>query len=238
MKLAKTHDYCANNNPTLTVAMIHGIASDSSTYDSALQYLENLDALQAVRFVTFDLLGSGQSPKDDKLNYDYNDQVSALDTAIRDLKVTTPLVLVGHSLGTFITTKYAVDHSGEVSQLVLISPPIFRPEDFDNPALMQGIEGFRQVLGSRNPGILTEKSFINSMDKIVLNRDNYRTLVSVKVPTVLIYGDGDQLIASFNIPGVLKQNSMISAIKTEGRHGVTQDKYEKLAKILEEIISA
>ena len=81
--LKKTHDSSAVKNPELTVVMIHGIASDSTVYNNALQYLEGTMSLKNVRFVTFDLLGSGKSPKSDKFNYDYKEQVEALHNAIR-----------------------------------------------------------------------------------------------------------------------------------------------------------
>ena len=67
LSLKKTHDFCGSKVPRLTVVMIHGIASDSSTYHKALAYLEGTVSLREVRFVTFDLLGSGASPKNDKL---------------------------------------------------------------------------------------------------------------------------------------------------------------------------
>ena len=39
LELTKTHDYCAVKNPKLTVVFIHGIASDSSSFTRALNYL-------------------------------------------------------------------------------------------------------------------------------------------------------------------------------------------------------
>ena len=100
--LKKTHDFSAVKDPKLAVIFIHGIASDSSTFKNALRYLEGTRSLKEVRFVTFDLLGSGKSPKSAKLNYDYKDQLEALHNAISKLKLRVPLILVGHSLGTFI----------------------------------------------------------------------------------------------------------------------------------------
>ena len=239
LQLQKTHDHCAVANPALTVVLIHGIASDSSTYDSALKHLEESTSLKAVRFVTFDLLGSGKSPKDDSLNYDYKDQLESLHNSIENLKLTTPLVLVGHSLGTFIVTRYTATYERSVKHLILISPPVFTPEDLNNPAFAAGIDGFKKTVNIKKPGIIKEKSFINSMDKIVLDKNNYQTLSSLKTPTTLIYGNADQLISSYNIPRLLKDNSnYIKAIKTIGRHGVTHDKYSKLREVLEEILNA
>lgn len=237
--MEKTHDHCAVKNPVLTVVMIHGIASDSSTYNQALEYLEGTTSLQNVRFVTFDLLGSGKSLKDDKLNYDYKDQLEALHNSIEKLKITTPLVLVGHSLGTFIVTKYADTYKKSVKKLILVSPPIYTPEDMVNPAFMLGIKAFKDAVSVKNHKILEEKSFINSMDKIVLNKSNYKTLANLKTHTTLIYGDADQLIASYNVPRLLKDNpKYITAIKTIGRHGVSRDKYNKIREVLEEVLYA
>lgn len=239
MKLTKTNDKCGSKKPKITVVMIHGIASGSWTYDKALEYINEQPGLRDVRLVTFDLLGCGESPKDDSLNYDYKDQLTALRTSIKDLKIgDTPLILVGHSLGTFIVTRYAATYKNEVSELILISPPIYTSEDLENPAFVLGMEAFKQSIGANNPGILEEKSFKNSMEKIVLDKNNYNVLSGIDVPTTLIYGDGDGLIALDNIPELLEKNPCIAAIETKGRHGVTKDKYEKLAEIIERMLDA
>ena len=56
--LEKAYDSCKAKEPELTVIMIHGIASDSTTWNHALDYLEGTMSLKEVRFVTFDLLGN------------------------------------------------------------------------------------------------------------------------------------------------------------------------------------
>ena len=76
--LKKTHDFSAVKKPRLTVVFIHGIASDSTTWNHALDYLEGTMSLKEVRFVTFDLLGSGRSSNDQKLEFGYKDQLEAL----------------------------------------------------------------------------------------------------------------------------------------------------------------
>ena len=234
LSLFKSYDYCQSGRPKLTVVMIHGIASNSATYDRALASFEKEKNLADIRFVTFDLLGAGNSLKTDDLDYSYDEQIAALHNAISSLRIKTPLILVGHSLGTFVVSRYASLHPSEVSRLVLISAPIYTKRDFDNPAFMVGIDAFKKALSVKNPNILHEKSFVNSMDNIVLDQTNYDVLVKLKLPITIIYGDLDQLIASFNIPRLLKDAPNIKAIRTHGRHGVTADKYTELAKILAE----
>lgn len=237
LSLTKTHDFCAVKEPVLTVVMIHGIASDSSTFKRAIQYLEGTTSLKKVRFVTFDLLGWGESLKDDtRLEYNYSEQIEALHNSIKKLKVSTPLVLVGHSMGTFVVTRYANTYKNSVRELILISPPVYTEENLADPVFEKAIKLFEDAVGAKNPAVLKEKVFQNSMRKIVMNKYNYKNLVNLKTPTVMIYGNLDKFVTAFNYPGLVAENpKYLSVIRTEGAHGVSRDKYSKMVGILEEM---
>ena len=154
LSLTKTHDFCAVKEPVLTVVMIHGIASDSSTFKRAIQYLEGTTSLKKVRFVTFDLLGWGESLKDDtRLEYNYSEQIEALHNSIKKLKVSTPLVLVGHSMGTFVVTRYANTYKKSVRELILISPPVYTEENLADPVFEKAIKLFEDAVGAKNPAV-------------------------------------------------------------------------------------
>lgn len=235
LELKKTHDSCASGKPRLTVVFIHGIASDSSAFSNTLKYLEGTRSMGDVRFVTFDLLGSGKSYKSDKLNYNYTEQLDALGRSIEKLGNETPLILVGHSMGTMIAARYAATHKRSVSRLILCSPPVYTEADLDNPAFEVAMKAFRDAVSVKNRAILKDVAFNNSIEKIVKNRKNYQTLASITVPTTLIYGDADPFIAVFNLPKVVKENSEhLTLIRTLGRHGMSREKYAKVKEILEE----
>ena len=237
--LKKVYDHALVKEPKLAVIFVHGIASDSSTFTNAIKYLAGTRSLREVRFIAFDLLGSGKSPRNDKFEYSYKDQLDALYYAINKLKLKVPIVLVGHSMGTLIITRYANNYKKSIAKLILISPPVYTEKDLDNPAFKVGMKMFMDAVSIKNRKILEEKSFKNSISKIVMNRKNYQNLVDLKTPAVLIYGGLDQFIASYNIPKLLKENpKYLTAIKTDGRHGVSRDKYTKMVGILEEILNA
>lgn len=239
LELKKTHDYCAAQSPKLTVVMIHGIAADSSSYSHALTYLEGTTSLKEVRFVTFDLLGAGKSRKSDKLNYGFEEQLEALHNSILKLNIDTPMVLVGHSMGTMIAARYASLHKRLVQKLILISAPVYTEKDLESTAFAAAIKVFKEAVSVKNRKVLETKCFNNEMNRIVLNKHNYRTFAELTVPTVLIYGNLDQFVAPFNYPKLLKDNKeYLTAIKTEGRHGVSRDKYTKMVGILEETLNA
>ena len=237
--LKKTHDYCAVKEPRLTVVFIHGIAADSSSFANAIKYLEGTTSLKDIRFVTFDLLGSGKSRSDDGLNYDYKEQITALHNSIEKIKLTTPLVLVGHSMGALVVTRYAGTYKKSTKHLILLSPPVYTGEDLTNPAFRRGIELFRDAVSLKNRKILETKAFNNSINNIVLDEKNYDTLANLKTHTTLIYGDADQFIDAYNLPKVLRENpKYLKSIKTIGRHGISREKYSKMVSILEGILNA
>lgn len=237
--LKKTHDYCAVKEPHLTVVFIHGIAADSSSFANAIKYLEGTTSLKDIRFVTFDLLGSGKSRSDDGLNYDYKEQITALHNSIEKIKLTTPLVLVGHSMGALVVTRYAGTYKKSTKHLILLSPPVYTGEDLTNPAFRRGIELFRDAVSLKNRKILETKAFNNSINNIVLDEKNYDILANLKTHTTLIYGDADQFIGAYNLPKVLRENpKYLKSIKTIGRHGISREKYSKMVSILEGILNA
>lgn len=239
LTLKKTHDVCVSGRPALTVVLIHGIASESGAFKNALAYLEGTTSMRNVRFVTFDLLGWGVSKKSDKLNYNYSEQLEALHNSIEKLKIKTPLVLVGHSMGTFIVARYADTYKKTVKELILISPPIYTPEDMASPLFENAVDIFKNKLSENSRGVIESRSFINSMKNIVLNKQNYKVLAGIKTPTVMIWGELDAIIASYNIPKILKENpKYLTAIQSPSGHSITKDKYSKILPILEKILNA
>ncbi|MBQ8984997.1 alpha/beta fold hydrolase [Candidatus Saccharibacteria bacterium] len=238
LTLAKTYDKVAADKPVLTVIFIHGIADDSSRWVRPIERLREEHKLDAVRFVTFDLLGSGKSLTDDEnLNYDFKDQLEALDNSIEALDIDTPIVLVGHSMGCLISARYASQHKNKIRELILISPPVYTKKDFESPKFEPSMDGFKALMVVKNPIYKDQKAFNNELMQIVSNRTNYDILEKLVEPTTIIYGAADKIIAGYNIPGLLKANSNILAFKTPGAHGIGHEKCDKLVATLKRIVN-
>lgn len=238
LTLAKTHDFCASKNTKLTVVLIHGIASNSGTFKNTLSYLEGTTSLKDVRFVTFDLLGAGKSYESDKLSYTLNEQLEALHNSIAKLKIDTPLVLLGHSLGSLIVMNYANTYKKSVKKLIMVSPPIYTEKDLNHPLFKENTKMFKDLVSAKDKKAGDKKQFNVSMEQIVLTDKNYKLLSKLTTDTTILYGDLDIFIASYNLPAIVKANSRhIAAIKTVGKHPMSRDKYHKLVPILEEILN-
>ena len=233
LSLAKTHDVCRSGEPKLTVILLHGIASDSNSFKGLLKYLESLKSMSYIRFVTFDLLGSGKSDSSDRLKYDFKDQLKALNNSIKKLKAKTPVVIVAHSMGTMIAARYISSHKKMIKKLILISPPVYSENEVRDPAFKEAMDDFCKLVVYKKGDIVKTRAFENEIKYIISNPKNYNYFKKICCPTTIIYGELDKLISSINITKLLKENSKICAIKTVGAHGVTPDKYNKIAKALQ-----
>lgn len=231
LELAKAYDICHVDKPKLTIVFLHGIAADSSSFDGLIKYLSKNNYYKDVRLVAFDWLGSGKSYTSDELNYDFKEQLGALHQSVAKLNA-EKIVIVAHSMGTMLATRFADQYPELVQGLILISAPVYLEEDIKNPMFKKAMDGFREVVGRKSKGLLKSKAFNNEIEYIVSDVKNYDFLLKVKKTTIIIYGELDRIIAAYNIPALVGANSYISAVKTAGPHGVTMDKYSKIDKAI------
>lgn len=171
------------------------------------------------RVVTIDLRGFGQS---DKPEGDYTLELFAddVDFVIRGLKLEKP-VYIGWSMGVSIGLVYAAAHPGSLSKLVLVdgTPMLIASGDFTDavpPAMAQQLLGALQTdyaagtqafVGIVLPEPDTEalKAWVHGITlqttpPIALNsignagaRDLRPLLSQIRTPTLIVYGDQDQL---------------------------------------------
>lgn len=241
-------------DPTLTVVFLHGISATSDTWRATLRQFASDSELAQVRLVALDLLGFGKSLRADWLDYDYLDYDNALDRALKHLHIKTPVVLVGHSMGSLIAADYATNFhpSVELAELILVSPPVLMAEELarlpdkaytktyaalhqiatDVPAadvlahLVQRFSSFRSAY-------IRTAAFAKSMEQIILNRKNYQTFTKIRIPTVIIHGHFDPLVMRSNLKRAAHENPHhVTYLSVIGQHDISVG---KRAKILVEI---
>lgn len=72
-----------------------------------------------------DLLGFGKSPKPGCSGYDLAAQLRSIEATLDSLAITEPFTLVGHSMGSLISLRYASEHPASIKKLLLTNMPVF-----------------------------------------------------------------------------------------------------------------
>jgi pimeloyl-ACP methyl ester carboxylesterase len=106
----------------------HGVGSSSKVWNDVLP------AFPEYQFVTWDQPGHGQSPHLTEPNtYNAMTPYDALSQVVQNslsMRADDRVILFGHSLGGYVSARYAVDHPERVAALVLLATgPGFRSPD-------------------------------------------------------------------------------------------------------------
>lgn len=239
--------------PELTVVFLHGISANSSTWRTTFNQLSKNRDLKNTRLVALDLLGFGKSLKADWLDYTYAEYDSALGTTLNKLKIKTPVIIVGHSMGCLVATHYAKNHSRQISELILVSPPILMrnelaklPDKFylksyssihkiaNDPAI-KALASFITKVSSFRSKYLDSTAFQRSMDNIILNPDNYSLFINSNTKSTIIHGRFDPLVYGPNLTKVTKANhTHLKLIRTIGDHDLSKPKRDKILNIIKQ----
>lgn len=217
------------------VILIHGIASSSVTFDRLVPLVEPHH-----RVIAIDLLGFGGSPAPDDADYTIGEHAAAIARTIRSLGLREPFVLVGHSLGALIATRYAATHPRQVSKLVLVSPPIYLPTS------TIGAPGERTAMGLyfrvyeylrenkeftiraaarlarlspiKNLLEVSERNwhaFVLSLQNSIETQTTLSDLAAVRAPVELVYGSLDVFLVPAGIK-IAEQLRTVTAHRVEG----------------------
>ena len=198
------------------IVLVHGIASSGATFRRLIPLLSD-----RYRCISIDLLGFGGSPAPAGATYTIEEHVDAIDETIRSLRLGAPFLLVGHSLGSLLSARFAAVHPEQVSRLVLVSPPVYlSPAEISDPRVrrqvgaylrvyefMRANKAFTMGTAARISALfqlkedldLTERNwapFMLSLQNCIESQTTVSDIAAVRVPIDVVYGAQDQFIAA------------------------------------------
>lgn len=202
------------------VVLVHGIASSAVTFENLIPLITARH-----RVIAIDLMGFGESVAPDTATFTIEEHVEALGDTLGALRLRHPFVLVGHSMGSLIASRYAATHRHRVSKLVLVSPPVYvAPTALGDPveraAMGLYLRAYEYVRSNktftmRNAAMLSRISpirnvlevsernwtaFVLSLEKSIESQTTISDIASVRVPVEVVYGTLDP----FLMPGGLR----------------------------------
>lgn len=108
------------DDPARLVVLVHGYGEHIGRYDHVARAL----TARGSAVVGPDHVGHGRSPGEPALVADFEPVVDDLRAVVRDARGDLPVVMVGHSMGGLIATRYAQRHRDDLAGLVLSGPAI------------------------------------------------------------------------------------------------------------------
>jgi len=104
------------------IVMLHGINSDGGDWQPVIDEIG-----PGYRFIAFDLLGFGQSPKPLDIEYSADEHALVIENTLVDMGVDDQFLLVGYSLGGDIALRYASTYPERLRRLFLLDAPFYLP---------------------------------------------------------------------------------------------------------------
>ena len=196
------------------VILVPGVASSSAIFDRLIPLLAG-----GHRVIAVDLLGFGKSPAPPDAQYTVEEHVASLEATISSLDLNAPFVLVGHSLGALLSSRYAAQHPHSVSRLVLVGPPVYLTPSEIGDRRMRAVAGAylrsyeflreNKTFTIRNASVaaklmpmkgafeITEdnwRAFGLSMQHCVESQTTISDIAAVRVPVEVVYGTLDPFV--------------------------------------------
>jgi pimeloyl-ACP methyl ester carboxylesterase len=232
-----------NHGSGSPVVLLHGLGRSADVW----QHMSELLATKPVRTVALDLLGFGQSPKPDWLQYNTDDHAKAVIAAIRHLRLKQPVVLVGHSMGCLVAVRVARLRPDLVRHLILYEMPLYNglPDKRGYRlrlkfyfALYERIVAFKpifkgagkkraQKLAERIAGFTlddaTWKPFVRSLKHTIMEQSAHQDIKQIKLPMDVIYGTRDRVVIRGKTTEIFGEDvANITAHNIRENHGISK----------------
>lgn len=233
-----------------TYLFLHGLGDTGDLWKNLVGKLP-----KNVNYLTFDLLGFGDSARPKWAKYDARAQARSVLATYLKQGITGPVTVIGHSLGALVAVEFARRYPLLTQELVLCSPPIYekpsgsripkRQEDIlrsiyrkvsKTPKLI--VHGYglgrRIRLFTNSLNVVDENVdvFVKSLNASIINQRTIDDIARLNKPITILNGLLDPLVVRPNLVKLTKNNDNIKLIDVPASHSVV-GLYEKaILKVL------
>ncbi|MFI5270584.1 MAG: alpha/beta fold hydrolase [Candidatus Saccharimonadales bacterium] len=226
-----------------TVVLLHGVGRTAGAWKNLLKELEH----EPYQVATFDLLGHGNSPKPQWPDYNVDDHAKAVIKSIITAKLSTPVILVGHSMGCLIALRVARLRPDLVKHLILYEMPLFKglPNkrvyrlrlNFYYRLYKMALEhqpSFESVSTPMKERIAKTffkleidkdgwEPFIKSLEHTIFEQTAPEDIKKVSTPMDVIYGNYDMLVIKGSVQYAIESgNDIINQSSVRAGHRITK----------------
>ena len=237
------------------IVLIHGLGNNHKSWTYVL---ENIDYSKN-KVIAIDLLGFGDADKPDTHEYTRQDHANAVIKTLDSLKI-KDAVISGHSMGSLVAIEVAKQRPDIAKQLILLGAPLFkrmpgrlskfsfwRREDVYSKIFRliakkkdltltaaNGVSQFMPLVKGMEITEETWNAFKKSLRNTIMQTDSYKDLITLKVPTHLLYGHLDIFVIKKNLASAAKRNKKyVTEATAIGPHEITPIHGKKIAELLQ-----
>lgn len=237
------------------VILLHGLGSSSDAWSNVITLLQ-----ETHRVIAFDLIGFGDSPKPDWINYDVDDHARAVIAAMSKANVKEPVILAGHSMGCLIAVRIARLRPDLIDRLVLYEMPLYT----DVPSLKrysllrkmyfkifqlvlkkpdyspENIHRVQKIASHMSGFELSEETwtpYVKSLENTIIHQNTAEDMQKLRIPIDLIYGSLDMVILRGHVQTIFDlEVNAITTHMVRSRHKITPRASSVIAKRIDESI--
>ncbi len=243
------------------IVLLHGINNSSKNWLPVISQLKN-----NFYIVSIDLLGFGDSPKPDDIDYTPEEHLRSLKFTIRNLGIERPFILAGHSMGAILAVHYAAAESKDIKELVLCSFPYYQNSEFSTGKLaakwalasdkalytiyswlrahpgttIKGAAFARQVKRGEVTFELTQDEWFPFHQSLLytIEAQNLTPLLSrLSMPIHIVSGRLDPLLNTVNIKQLAVTKPNVILHTTSSGHDLTKTLSEKIVTVVNGLLS-
>lgn len=228
------------SKPVATVLFLHGIGNSGDAWTKVINHLPD-----NVRIISIDLLGFGGSPKPTWAMYNAKNQARAVLATYLKLGRVSPVIIIGHSLGSLVAIELAKRYPIMVKRLILCSPPLYRtnlvassryyissddvlkqlyqsasnrPDDFVRLSAVAA--KYNLINESFNVTTDNVASYMATLKTMIINQTSLEDVTKLTMPITIIRGTFDPLVVSKNINTLAKSHQNINSVTVLAGHEV------------------